>query len=304
MVVYIWKSSDDCHLQPSEIRRRIDEGENLDFLAPLDVNEFADVAARFFKPKYLPDLEGNSLVWKGDNCKDVLEVSERYAKFVGESTVYSSGKVCTAVDMPFLAGSLGCRVFFTWPKDYLMRRPLGSAVRERIELQLVEGLDSEELSCQQVPLTEARRVEADFCIATLKLKSEGIEARFGIVFEDGLNDLGFFKVAALRINESMVWLFDYSNPDMDLAIGVLKSCEGRGDVLDSLLTALGLSTADLSWINDEVELAAHEVWRQDDNGNEFLVETLPCRADALSRVRMFTERGHKQLYWASPAGAS
>ncbi|MGD9680055.1 MAG: hypothetical protein AB7W16_02625 [Candidatus Obscuribacterales bacterium] len=304
MVVYIWKSSDDCRVEPSEIRRRIEDGENPEFLAPLDVNEFAAAAAGYFRPNNLPDLEGNSLVWKRGDSMDVLEVSERYAKFIGVSTVYSSGKVCTAGDMPFIAGSMGCRAFFTWPKEHLMSRPLCYVVREPVDVRLAKGLDSAEFSCQQIPIPEARRSEADFCIATLKLNSEAIEARWGIVFEEGLGELEFFKVAALRINGSMVWLFDHSAADMDLEIGVLHSCEKRGDVLDSLLAVLGLSTGDLSWINDEVELAAHELWRQDDNGNEFLIETLPCRADALVRVRLFTERGHKQLYWTCPAGAS
>jgi len=43
-----------------------------------------------------------------------------------------------------------------------------------------------------------------------------------------------------------------------------------------------------------------QVWRQDDNGNQYMVESFPDRIGALSRVLVF-EAGHphKQLYWVS-----
>lgn len=48
------------------------------------------------------------------------------------------------------------------------------------------------------------------------------------------------------------------------------------------------------------KVAAYEVWRQDDNGNQVMIEKTCCEAEALDKVRLFTERGHKQLYWAQP----
>lgn len=40
------------------------------------------------------------------------------------------------------------------------------------------------------------------------------------------------------------------------------------------------------------------VWRQDDNGNRFLIQGQLSRADAEAEVTRFTALGHKQLYWA------
>jgi hypothetical protein len=40
------------------------------------------------------------------------------------------------------------------------------------------------------------------------------------------------------------------------------------------------------------------VWRQDDNGNVFVVEDGLTEVDALRLVRDFEEKGHKQTYWA------
>lgn len=40
------------------------------------------------------------------------------------------------------------------------------------------------------------------------------------------------------------------------------------------------------------------VWRQDDNGNVFLVKNGLTEIDALRLVREFEAKGHKQSYWA------
>lgn len=46
------------------------------------------------------------------------------------------------------------------------------------------------------------------------------------------------------------------------------------------------------------------VWRQDDNGNRFEVSRGHSREEALQLVADYESRGHKQHYWASPAGQS
>jgi len=40
------------------------------------------------------------------------------------------------------------------------------------------------------------------------------------------------------------------------------------------------------------------VWRQDDNGNTFLVKDRLTENDAFRLVREYEEKGHKQTYWA------
>jgi hypothetical protein len=39
------------------------------------------------------------------------------------------------------------------------------------------------------------------------------------------------------------------------------------------------------------------VWRQDDNGNRFLISTGHERAEAERICAEFEARGHKQMYW-------
>jgi hypothetical protein len=73
--------------------------------------------------------------------------------------------------------------------------------------------------------------------------------------------------------------------------------------LEQLLEATGIHSSELMWVHPSIKFTPHEVWRQDDNGNQFLVQTTACRADATNLVDTLTARGHKQVYWAKPATA-
>jgi hypothetical protein len=42
---------------------------------------------------------------------------------------------------------------------------------------------------------------------------------------------------------------------------------------------------------------SYEIWRQDDNGNRFLVASFPARETAEQRLAELTRCSHKQTYW-------
>jgi hypothetical protein len=47
-----------------------------------------------------------------------------------------------------------------------------------------------------------------------------------------------------------------------------------------------------------------EVWRQDDNGNKFVIASDLSKADADELCAKMTARGHKQMYWVQEQGKS
>lgn len=49
------------------------------------------------------------------------------------------------------------------------------------------------------------------------------------------------------------------------------------------------------------ELPSWVLWRSDDNGNQFEMERFRSYAKAELHERIYTNRGHKQLYWIRPA---
>ena len=47
----------------------------------------------------------------------------------------------------------------------------------------------------------------------------------------------------------------------------------------------------------------HELWRQDDNGNQVRIATDAARNDAEAARAAFEARAHKQMYWVTSADA-
>lgn len=46
-----------------------------------------------------------------------------------------------------------------------------------------------------------------------------------------------------------------------------------------------------------------ELWRQDDNGNRFLISTFSSREAAQAELERLEAGGHKQTYWISESGS-
>jgi len=48
---------------------------------------------------------------------------------------------------------------------------------------------------------------------------------------------------------------------------------------------------------EHLKRCVYEVWRLDDNGSEFLVDTFGDRKSAEMRIAALAVSGHKQVYW-------
>lgn len=82
-----------------------------------------------------------------------------------------------------------------------------------------------------------------------------------------------------------------------IQIFILNNEESVTGDLDEVLELLELTSKDIIWIDNDIKFTPHELWRQDDNGHKFLIETFPCRADAAKAMRDFEARHHKQICW-------
>jgi hypothetical protein len=43
------------------------------------------------------------------------------------------------------------------------------------------------------------------------------------------------------------------------------------------------------------------LWRQDDAGNRYWIQDFATQVEALAQMRVYEERGHKQVYWVAEA---
>jgi hypothetical protein len=76
------------------------------------------------------------------------------------------------------------------------------------------------------------------------------------------------------------------------------------DAIVDLFEALTIDDSDVSFIHPQVDLTRLPVWvlwRQDDNGNRFEMARFRSYAKAQAQAQIFTDRGHRQVYWVEPA---
>ena len=81
------------------------------------------------------------------------------------------------------------------------------------------------------------------------------------------------------------------------AILTLYQRPHESETIDAALCDLGLTSADIISVRDDIKFTPCELIRQDDNGNQFCVGTYRCRADACAAQRKLAASFHKQDYW-------
>lgn len=75
------------------------------------------------------------------------------------------------------------------------------------------------------------------------------------------------------------------------------------DAIVELFEALAIDDSDVSLIHRQVDLTRLPVWalwRQDDNGNRIEMARFRSYAKACAQEQVFTDRGHRQIYWVEP----
>ncbi|MCB9551096.1 MAG: hypothetical protein H6705_04275 [Myxococcales bacterium] len=93
----------------------------------------------------------------------------------------------------------------------------------------------------------------------------------------------------------------------DEGAGTMVAVQGEADdtaLLRAVLEAAGLDLDDCVSVGEGVDRAALPrwvLWRQDDNGDRFVVETFTGRRKADDRAARMEAGGHKQLYWVASA---
>lgn len=137
--------------------------------------------------------------------------------------------------------------------------------------------------------------------ADIIIKSSEIEKRFETAFESHFEEgLGISKFAFFVIDNGRRFFLREYMPDSQhsmIQIFILNNEERSTKDLDEVLELLELTSKDIIWLYESIKFHPHELWRQDDNGHKFLIETFPCRADAAKALREFESRKHKQTYW-------
>jgi hypothetical protein len=137
-------------------------------------------------------------------------------------------------------------------------------------------------------------------LAHIDIKSSDLAEKFCINFEDYWADgLGNSKIAFFVLDEKIQFYiteFPFCQV-VQTYIGCLESSKTLAEDLDNILESLELTSKNILFLYKEINFHPHELWRQDDNGHKFLIETFPCKADAVKAMKEFETRHYKQIYW-------
>lgn len=136
--------------------------------------------------------------------------------------------------------------------------------------------------------------------AEVEMNVSDLEKKFGLEFEDFYAEgLGEAKGASFIIEDGTQFFITAYLPKQinKICIWCLNAKETLQRNLNLVFEVLEINSKDISFLYDGIELIAHELWRQDDNGHQFLIETFPCKSDAVREMKKFESRLHKQTYW-------
>lgn len=149
---------------------------------------------------------------------------------------------------------------------------------------------------------EKNWIKSDYRVfAQIKPDISYFEENFQTKFEEiEVDGMGKAKYALFATENNRYFVIDVYNSNSvnhSTQIHLLNNFETLTDDLDRVLQVLKLTSEDLVWVDKDIQFAPYELWRQDDNGHKFLIETFPYKADAEKAKREFENRRHKQIYW-------
>ena len=294
-----WKEKRPCALSHAEIYRRILDGQLCDDLELLPLEQIALEASRTFKNT---SQHADVVSWVFEGALHQILIKPHYFRYglrdiSGNRTQGASFESCK---LPELAGRFGC-LMYSPEYDSCLERPIGSTVLEPLALKVGGNQSNSGSQAIQLPVSQFQGPERIYraeSVAILDKSIEELESMTGLIFEDDIDGLDTLKFAIIELGAERYFLERHLNDSPGVTVTITTTCTSPGDAIDSLLVAFDMTSGDLSWHHKSVHFTPHDLWRQDDNGNQVLIETCPCRADALQKARIFTERGHRQLYWA------
>lgn len=105
------------------------------------------------------------------------------------------------------------------------------------------------MSVHQVPPPSRRSLGDSQSLAILVHEPEMVAQRYGLVYDEGRDDMGIYRVAAVALGEDLeAWIFKHTldaNPGTCIYVGADTDL---ARALDLVLAALALTREDLAWV--------------------------------------------------------
>ena len=145
--------------------------------------------------------------------------------------------------------------------------------------------------------------EMDYPLVCISCADGEVIKIFGVFFTRGIvDDLAeHTEYADVEYNGAYFYLqYSHRPKEHQFTIFGIKKSDSQ---LSNMLFDLDIKFENLSFVNDHALVGSTELWRQDDNGNAFLVSDLGFELEAELCKRKFEEKGHKQIYFLKSKSA-
>ena len=141
------------------------------------------------------------------------------------------------------------------------------------------------------------RKGSDYPLVCLNPVGGEIIKKFGVFFsrvvvDDLAEHVGYASVKYENANFYLQHRYD--SKEYQFTIFGFK---GSDKQLANMLFDLGISFNELSFVNEYTLLKKTELWRLDDNANEFLISEFDFEIEAELSRRKLEDKGHKQTYF-------
>lgn len=298
-----WKQAAESNLSAAELYALLMNDSGCGYFAELPIDEIAKALLSNYQGARHPKRVGNSIVWHCGGDIHRVEIERFYFQYGHHEDPDGDGTTQAAsfesMDILSIAGQFGCVVYHP-NSDLLVSRPWGLAVRSPITLKSSYPTVEPAVQIPAESYYDEGGPSLDYCFAAIMSDTVELEKRTGLILEDGVDSLDYFKVALIRIGNRTCELQQRTQKSQEINVSLPSDTSEPGQFVDTLLAALGLTSEHLSWKNDQVSFVEHELYCRDDNGREVMIEKLPCLANALHKVRQLAERGDKKVYWTEP----
>lgn len=300
-VVIGWKEKSPGTMQPGEIFDCLMKCQRCEGLEEFPIEAVVNEILNYFRKKNRSvERLGDYIRWIYGGVIHEVEVRSFYFTYKqsidSRAGARDGGGGLEICEFPTLSGLLGCSLYFP-RSDNIFRRPLGAVVRSPAVLFADKLALAEKTMAVQLPLSSLKP-PMQMAVVTIGKTPEELEMANGIVFEEDIDSLSNYRLALIEVGEYSYFLVKRERDDFYLEVYMHENIVSLEEAVNVLMIGLGLVRQDLRWCHRDLKFTEFELWRQDDNGNQALIDVYPCRADALRQVKLYTDRGHKQMYWA------
>jgi hypothetical protein len=171
------------------------------------------------------------------------------------------------------------------------------------ETEKVKEMNGEENNFSQIHFGDVPK-GFSLIAAYLRVTPHDLSEQKRIHFEISNDGFDYMEAAFVACTgKSSFGLFRYLNAPARkyTAVVIRADTEKLSEDVNDALEILGVDSSEVISFHPDFKFEPYSAWRQDDNGNKFMIGEYVCRSDAANAVVKWKANGYKQTCWLKKA---